>query len=57
MRGRTAFVIAHRLNTIRNCDVLLVMERGKLKEMVWQNQEHAARPESMEALLRYSPTA
>lgn len=57
MRGRTAFVIAHRLNTIRNCDVLLVMERGKLKEMIWQNQEHAARPESMEALLRYSPTA
>jgi ATP-binding cassette subfamily B protein len=57
MRGRTAFVIAHRLNTIRNCDVLLVMERGRLKEMIWQNEEQAARPESMEALLRYSPTA
>jgi ATP-binding cassette, subfamily B, bacterial len=57
MRGRTAFVIAHRLNTIRNCDVLLVMEKGKLKEVIWQNQELSARPESMEALLRFSPTA
>src|SRR6185437_16090888 len=43
MRGRTAFVIAHRLNTIRNCDVLLVMEKGKLKEIIWQNQEQSSR--------------
>jgi len=57
MRGRTAFVIAHRLNTIRNCDVLLVMEKGKLKEIIWQNQEQSSRAESMEALLRFSPTA
>lgn len=57
MRGRTAFVIAHRLNTIRNCDVLLVMDKGKLKEVIWQNEERSARPESMEALLRFSPTA
>jgi ATP-binding cassette, subfamily B, bacterial len=57
MQGRTAFVIAHRLNTIRNCDVLLVMERGKLKEVIWQNEEQSSRAESMEALLRFSPTA
>ncbi|HVH89108.1 MAG TPA: ABC transporter ATP-binding protein [Terriglobales bacterium] len=57
MQGRTAFVIAHRLNTIRNCDVLLVMERGRLKEMIWQNEEQSSRAESMEALLRFSPTA
>ena len=57
MQGRTAFVIAHRLNTIRNCDVLLVMERGRLKEMIWQDEEQSSRAESMEALLRFSPTA
>jgi ATP-binding cassette subfamily B protein len=36
MEGRTAFVIAHRPATIANCDVLLVLEDGKLKEMVWR---------------------
>jgi ATP-binding cassette subfamily B protein len=57
MRGRTAFVIAHRLNTIRNCDVLLVMEKGKLKEMVWRDQRQPLLNETMEGLLRYSPSA
>jgi ATP-binding cassette, subfamily B, bacterial len=57
MRGRTAFVIAHRLNTIRNCDVLLVMEKGKLKEMVWRDQRQVLPNETMEDLLRYSPSA
>jgi ATP-binding cassette, subfamily B, bacterial len=57
MRGRTAFVIAHRLNTIRNCDVLLVMEKGKLKEMVWRDQRQLLPNETMEGLLRYSPSA
>jgi ATP-binding cassette, subfamily B, bacterial len=57
MRGRTAFVIAHRLNTIRNCDVLLVMEKGRLKEMVWRDQRETLANETMEGLLRYSPSA
>jgi ATP-binding cassette, subfamily B, bacterial len=57
MSGRTAFVIAHRLNTIRNCDVLLVMEKGKLKEMVWRDQRQPLPNETMEDLLRYSPSA
>jgi ATP-binding cassette subfamily B protein len=30
--GRTAFVIAHRLNTVRDADVILVLEKGKLVE-------------------------
>jgi ATP-binding cassette, subfamily B, bacterial len=29
-RGRTVFTIAHRLSTLRNCDVLLVIENGRL---------------------------
>ncbi|MDM5331942.1 ABC transporter ATP-binding protein [Ureibacillus composti] len=32
MRGRTSFVIAHRLNTIRNADVVFVMQEGVIIE-------------------------
>lgn len=32
MREKTAFIIAHRLNTIKNADVILFMEKGKLLE-------------------------
>lgn len=32
MAGRTSFVIAHRLNTIRKADVIFVMENGELIE-------------------------
>jgi ATP-binding cassette subfamily B protein len=33
MRGRTTFMIAHRLNTLKNCDLILVLEHGKLVEV------------------------
>jgi ATP-binding cassette subfamily B protein len=33
MIGRTTFMIAHRLTTLENCDVLLVIEDGRLLEM------------------------
>jgi ATP-binding cassette subfamily B protein len=29
MEGRTTFTIAHRLNTLRNCEMMLVIEDGK----------------------------
>jgi ATP-binding cassette subfamily B multidrug efflux pump len=32
MRGRTTFVIAHRLSTVRNADVILMMEHGQIVE-------------------------
>lgn len=33
MRGRTTFMIAHRLHTLKNCDMILVLEQGKLVEV------------------------
>ena len=32
MRNRTAFVIAHRLSTVRRADVIVVLERGRIVE-------------------------
>ena len=32
MKGRTTFVIAHRLSTVRNSDCILVLEQGRIIE-------------------------
>ncbi|HKU37190.1 MAG TPA: ATP-binding cassette domain-containing protein, partial [Polyangiales bacterium] len=32
MRGRTCFIIAHRMNTVRNADRIVVLEAGRITE-------------------------
>jgi ABC-type multidrug transport system fused ATPase/permease subunit len=33
MRERTTIVIAHRLSTVRNADILVVLDRGQIVEV------------------------
>jgi ATP-binding cassette subfamily B protein len=32
MKGRTVFVIAHRLSTVQNSDLIIVLEHGRIIE-------------------------
>jgi ATP-binding cassette subfamily B protein len=42
LAGRTAFVVAHRLSTIRNADQVLVLDHGRIVERGTHNELIAA---------------
>ena len=50
MRNRTAFVIAHRLSTVRRADAIIVLERGRVAE-IGRHDELLARPGGVYAKL------
>ena len=50
MRNRTAFVIAHRLSTVRRADAIVALERGRVAE-IGAHEELLARPGSVYAKL------
>jgi len=50
MRNRTAFVIAHRLSTVRRADAIVVIERGRVAE-IGRHEELLARPGGVYAKL------
>ena len=43
MKGRTTFVIAHRLSTVRNADEIIVLEHGNIIERGTHDQLIAAK--------------
>ncbi|MEK7765618.1 MAG: ATP-binding cassette domain-containing protein, partial [bacterium] len=50
LRGRTAIIIAHRLSTVRTCDLVVVLERGRILELGAPG-ELLARPDGVYARL------
>jgi subfamily B ATP-binding cassette protein MsbA len=50
MRNRTAFVIAHRLSTVRRADAIVALEKGRVAE-VGRHDELLARPAGVYAKL------
>lgn len=54
MKGRTSFIIAHRLNTIRNCNVVLLLDGGRLKAVMPNREYSTASSDSPEDALRFA---
>jgi ATP-binding cassette, subfamily B, bacterial MsbA len=50
MRNRTAFVIAHRLSTVRRADAIVAIERGRVAE-IGRHEELLAKPAGVYAKL------
>jgi subfamily B ATP-binding cassette protein MsbA len=50
MRNRTAFVIAHRLSTVRRADTIIALENGRVAE-IGRHDELLARPDGVYAKL------
>src|ERR1700693_5641024 len=53
LAGRTTFVIAHRLSTVRRADLILLMEDGRIIERVTHDQLMRARAGYYEMVIRH----
>src|SRR5262249_51005302 len=42
MQGRTTFMIAHRLSTLKSCDMIFVLEDGRLTDIQYSTQTSTA---------------
>ena len=42
MKGKTSFIVAHRLSTIVNCDKIIVMQSGRIIEQGKHNELYAS---------------
>ena len=52
MNGRTTFVIAHRLSTVRNSDCIMVLEQGRIIERGTHDRAHRGEGPVLSALYR-----
>ena len=50
MKGRTTFVIAHRLSTVKNSDCIMVLEQGRIIERGTHEQLIGGKREILPAL-------
>lgn len=57
MRGRTTFMIAHRLGTLENCDILIVMEGGRARLETRVREFLGLAPREMRLVPSPAPTA
>ena len=57
LAGRTTFVIAHRLSTVRRADVILLMEDGRITERGSHEELMAARGKYYEMVMRQMEAA
>ena len=55
MQGRTTFMIAHRLSTLKNCDMILVLSQGELVEILRTVPEVLSAAASASASLESNP--
>ncbi|NLE44662.1 MAG: ABC transporter ATP-binding protein, partial [Chloroflexi bacterium] len=54
MQGRTSFVIAHRLSTVRRADLVLILEDGRIVARGERTAEHTAHEELLQKSALYA---
>jgi ATP-binding cassette subfamily B protein len=54
MRGRTTFIIAHRLTTLKHCDIILNLENGQIAQIM--SNGSARHAEALNSLFQFVPT-